>query len=57
MSVLQRLRDVLVPDTERGIVYECANCGHVVEEPRERCPECGSTEIIEQEGFDMRPDG
>lgn len=56
MSLIETIKDMLVPDTERGIVHECANCGEVLEEPRRRCPECGSTEIVEREGFDMRPD-
>ena len=56
MSLMDTVKDMLVPDTEPGIVYECANCGYELEDARARCPECGSTEIIEQEGFDMRPD-
>ena len=56
MGILDSIKRMFVPDTDRGIVYECANCGARFEETRHECPECGSTEILEREGFDMRPD-
>ena len=56
MGLLSTVKDMLVPDTDPGVVYECTNCGYDFDEARERCPECGSTEIVEREGFDMRPD-
>ena len=55
MSIIDSIKDALVPRTEKGTVHECADCGHVVDEPRETCPECGSSEIVEREGFELRP--
>lgn len=55
MGIVDSLREMLVPDTEPGIVYECANCGEEIEEAVHQCPNCGSTEIVEKEGFDFRP--
>lgn len=57
MSFIQTLKEMLIPDTEPGVAYRCTDCGEVVDAPREHCPACGSTEIREEEGFDMRPDG
>ncbi|QLG61442.1 PhlB family protein [Halorarum salinum] len=57
MGLIDALRDALTPDTEAGVVHECADCRTVVDEPRRRCPECGSTEIVEREGFEFRPAG
>lgn len=57
MGIVQTLKRMLVPDTETGIVYECANCGETFDEVHEECPACGSTDIREDEGFEMRPDG
>lgn len=56
MSLLDTLKDMLVPDTMRGIQYRCTNCGETFDSAHEHCPECGSTEIKEEGGFDMRPD-
>jgi uncharacterized OB-fold protein len=56
MSVLDTIREMLVPDTESGVWYECAECGAEFDTAREACPECGSTDLTETEGFDMRPD-
>lgn len=56
MGILATIKDMLVPDTEPGVRYTCANCGATFDTARETCPECGSTEIKEEEGFDMRPD-
>lgn len=55
MKIVETIKDMLVPDTERGVELECTNCGETFDEPRERCPECGSAEIKETEGFEMRP--
>lgn len=56
MRILQRLKDALVPSTDPGVVFECTECGATFEEPREDCPECGSSEIKEEEGFELRPE-
>lgn len=56
MGFVERLKDMLVPDTEPGVVYQCTDCGETFEAAHEQCPECGSDEIEEKEGFDMRPD-
>ncbi|WP_435177788.1 hypothetical protein [Halorussus sp. AFM4] len=56
MGIVDTIRDMLVPDNEAGVALECTNCGATFDEPYGECPECGSTEIKEIEGFDMRPD-
>ena len=56
MSLIDTLKDMLIPDTEPGVNFRCVECGETFDAPRERCPECGSTEIKEEGGFDMRPD-
>lgn len=56
MGFVQRLKDALFPSTEPGVVLRCTDCGAAFEEPRDRCPECGSPEIKEEEGFEMRPE-
>lgn len=56
MSLVSAVKEILVPDTERGVEYECVECGKRFETARKRCPECGSREIMEVEGFEMRPD-
>jgi DNA-directed RNA polymerase subunit RPC12/RpoP len=56
MGILDTVRDMLVPDSESGVWYRCTACGEEFDTARERCPECGSTDIKEVEGFDMRPD-
>jgi rubrerythrin len=56
MGVLDTIKDMLVPDTEPGVQYECIECGETFERDYQQCPVCGSTEIKEIEGFDMRPD-
>lgn len=55
MSLLDKLRDALVPQTEKGIRYRCTNCDEKFDEPHAQCPNCGSTEIKEEEGFEFRP--
>lgn len=55
MGIVETIKDMLVPDTEPGVALECTDCGTTFDEPRERCPECGSTEVKEIEGFEMRP--
>ena len=47
---------MLVPDTKRGIRYRCTNCGETFGSAHEHCPACGSTDIKEEGGFDMRLD-
>jgi uncharacterized OB-fold protein len=56
MSLLDTLKQMLVPDTESGVWYECAECGAEFDTARERCQECGSTDLKETESFDMRPE-
>lgn len=55
MGIIGTVKEMLVPDTEPGVGYECVECGERFDEARETCPNCGSTEIKEVEGFDMRP--
>ena len=31
---------------EDALVYECRNCGTTLEATDQRCPTCGSTEIV-----------
>lgn len=55
MGIVSKLKNVLVPNTEKGVELECANCGTTFDgDPRE-CPECGSQELVERESFEMRP--
>lgn len=56
MGIVDTLKDMLVPDTEHGVQLECTNCGERFDEPWEECPQCGSTDVKEVEGFDMAPD-
>lgn len=56
MSIVETIKDMLIPDTEPGVQLECTNCGATFDEPRSDCPECGSEDVKEIEGFDMRPD-
>ncbi len=56
MGIIDAVKEALVPDTEPGVGYECGECGERFDEVRESCPSCGSSEIKEVEGFDMRPD-
>jgi predicted RNA-binding Zn-ribbon protein involved in translation (DUF1610 family) len=55
MGIVDSFRELLVPDTEPGIVHECANCGEQFDKVHHDCPNFGSTEIIEQEGVDFQP--
>lgn len=56
MGIVDTIRDMLVPDNESGVALRCTECGATFDEPLGECPECGSTEVKEVEGFDMRPD-
>lgn len=56
MGIVQTLREMLIPDTETGVVYRCTNCGETFDDVHGECPACGSTEIKEEEGFELRPD-
>lgn len=55
MSLFSKLKDALVPQTEKGVRYRCVDCGTTFDEARAECPECGSTSIKEEEGFELRP--
>ncbi|ELZ29852.1 hypothetical protein C474_12486 [Halogeometricum pallidum JCM 14848] len=56
MGILDTVRDMLFPDTERGVRYRCTSCGEEFDTARSDCPACGSTDVKEVEGFDARPD-
>ncbi|WP_436906727.1 DUF7129 domain-containing putative zinc-binding protein [Halosimplex marinum] len=56
MGIFDTVRDVLVPDNEPGVRYECADCGERFDDARADCPNCGGTDIKEVEGFDAAPD-
>jgi rRNA maturation endonuclease Nob1 len=55
MSLVDKLKDMLVPQTEKGVRIECGDCGSTFEEDVTECPACGSQELIERESFEMRP--
>ncbi len=55
MSIVDKLKDMLVPRTEKGVRLECADCGAKVDGDPTACPECGSHELVERESFEMRP--
>ncbi|MFC4358453.1 zinc ribbon domain-containing protein [Halobium salinum] len=56
MSILQRLRSMLTPDTDRGVKFECSACGETFESDHATCPNCGSDNVVERESFEMRPE-
>ncbi|PSP96398.1 hypothetical protein BRC94_12710 [Halobacteriales archaeon QS_5_70_17] len=47
------MEHALFPSTESGVVLRCTDCGAAFDEPRDRCPECGSPEIEKEEGLEM----
>ena len=55
MGIIETVKDMLIPDNEPGVTLECTNCGETFDEPHGACPNCGSEEVKEREGFDMRP--
>jgi len=55
MGIVSKLQNMLVPDTEKGVELECANCGTTSDRDPRACPECGSHELVERESFEMRP--
>ena len=55
MSIVDKLKDMLVPRTEKGVRLKCADCGATVDGNPTGCPECGSHELVERESFEMRP--
>ncbi|WP_154019075.1 hypothetical protein [Halococcus agarilyticus] len=55
MGLLQRLKQ-MVAGPEPGVVLECASCGERTDEARAECPNCGSEELVEKEGFRTRPE-
>ena len=57
MGILGSIKRMFGSTADRGIVYECVECGETFDTAHHECPECGSTEIIEREGFEMRPGG
>lgn len=56
MGITDTIREVLVPDTEPGVRYMCTSCGEEFDTAEGTCPDCGSTDIKEVQGFDVRPD-
>ncbi len=55
MSIIQRIKE-MVSGPEPGIVLECAECGERMDADHFQCPNCGSTELIERESFEARPE-
>lgn len=55
MGFFEKLKDAVVPRTAKGVRYRCVECGDQFDEAREECPTCGSTDIKEEEGFELRP--
>lgn len=43
-DVLRRLKKALLGDDER-VVYECRQCGRSLDADRDRCPNCGASEV------------
>lgn len=56
MGLLNTVKDMIVPDNERGVQYECVQCGERFDTARADCPACGGTDVKEVEGFDAAPD-
>ncbi|WP_433634654.1 hypothetical protein [Halomicrococcus sp. NG-SE-24] len=46
MSVLSRVRRFISPGDEPAVVVECRQCGTTLEASRDRCPECGSDDVV-----------
>ncbi|WP_135828796.1 hydrogenase maturation nickel metallochaperone HypA [Halorussus halobius] len=44
------------PTPSRGVALEPTDCGERFDEPLGECPNCGSEDVKEVEGFDMAPD-
>lgn len=55
MALLDKLKDALISQTEKGVRFECANCGAQYDEAIGECHECGSGEVVEREAFEFRP--
>lgn len=55
MGIVDAIREMVRSD-ESGVELKCTECGETFEEPLGRCPNCGSDEVKEVGGFDMRPD-
>lgn len=55
MGLIEKLKDAVIPRTEKGVRYRCTNCDAQLDESHAECPECGSTDIKEEEGFELRP--
>lgn len=55
MGIIDSIKDALIPQTEKGVRHRCTNCDARFDESYQECPECGSTEIKEEEGFELRP--
>lgn len=55
MGIVDSIKEYLGATADRGVQYECVECGTRFDTARETCPECGSDEIKEVEGFEMRP--
>ncbi|MFC4552199.1 MULTISPECIES: hydrogenase maturation nickel metallochaperone HypA [Halorussus] len=56
MGIVDTIKDVLVSDNEPGVALKCTECGETFDEPLDSCPNCGSDDVKEVGGFDMRPD-
>lgn len=55
MGLLQSIKNAFSSDTDPGVHYQCTDCGETFDTARERCPNCGSEETKEVDGFEMRP--
>ena len=58
MGLLDRLKETFSSGDDaasRGVEYQCTDCGAVFDTARDRCPECGETDIRERGSFEFRP--
>lgn len=46
MSILSRVRQVVTTSEEPDVVIECRQCGTTLDTAPDRCPACGSGDIV-----------
>ncbi|NEU57291.1 hydrogenase maturation nickel metallochaperone HypA [Halorussus sp. MSC15.2] len=56
MGIVDSLKRMVTSDGETGVELKCTECGETFERPLDHCPNCGSDDVKEVGGFDMRPD-
>lgn len=55
MGFVDGIKDALLSGPDPCVIYRCTDCGLASDEPRERCPDCGSSEFEEEDGLQVKP--